>query len=73
MSAETTLRHAARLMAERLKLFKRTAEQARETDSRVDLAAAELWEPADEQALNAYDDALLQINGARPLPMELPA
>jgi hypothetical protein len=47
--------------------------QAAETGQRVNLAPAELWEPCDETALAAYEDALNEINGARPLPMEISA
>lgn len=37
------LRNAAALMASRLRLFQRTAQQAQEADARIDLAPQELW------------------------------
>lgn len=65
------LRTAASLMAARLRLFQRTAKQAQEADARIDLAPQELWEPSDQAALDAYEAALNEINGARPLfPLE---
>ena len=67
------LRDAAALMAARLRLFRRTAQFATEREARVDLAPAELWEPADDAALDAYEKAIDEINGARPLPMEMSA
>ena len=67
------LREAASLMATRLRLFRRTAQQAQEADARIDLAPQELWEPPDQAALEAYEAALNEINGAQPLPMEIPA
>lgn len=68
MSSE--LRHAATLMAQRMRVFRRIAEQAGEMGSRVNLAPAELWEAKDQEALDAYESALLKINGAVALPME---
>lgn len=68
MSADAELRIAAKLMATRLKLFRTLVEQARERgDSRLDLALEEVWEREDEAALQAFDAALLSIQGARPL------
>lgn len=64
------LRRAALLMAKRMYTFRRIAEQANDSNSRVDLAPAELWEREDQEALTAYENALLEINGAQPLPME---
>ena len=65
------LREAAALMASRLRLFQRTAQQAQEADARIDLAPQELWEPSDQAALDAYEAAINEINGARPLfPLE---
>jgi hypothetical protein len=72
-STDFALRQAAAMMAARLRVFKRIAAQANETGTRVNLAPAELWEPCDETALAAYEDALNEINGARPLPMEISA
>jgi len=68
MSAQ--LRIAAKMMAERLKLFRQLAQDAREREDVIELKPDELWEASDQFALDAYETALNQINGARPLPME---
>jgi len=70
---DQALQKAAALMAERLRAFRRLADQARESQSRIDLDPCELWERSDEAALIAYEDSLNKINGAQPLPMEIPA
>jgi hypothetical protein len=67
---DIALRSAAALMAHRLNVFRRLAENAKEAGIRVNLAPAELWELDDQAALSAYEDALNQINGAQPLPFE---
>jgi hypothetical protein len=69
-SPDAALRRAATMMAGCLHNFRRIAEQAREQETRVNLAPSEMWEAADQIALDAYETALMQINGARPLPME---
>lgn len=73
MTSESRLRAAAAMMAARLQVFRTLAKQAQETESRIELDPRELWESADEAALTAYETALNEINGARPLPMEIPA
>lgn len=67
------LRQAAALMADRLRIYRITAQSAAAREDRVDLAPCELWEPADQAALDAYEKAIDEINGARPLPMEMSA
>lgn len=69
-SGEIALRQAAASMADRMRVFKRISNQAREAERRIDLDPRELWEQADEQALSNYEDALNKINGAQPLPFE---
>lgn len=71
--ADFAIRQAAILMAARMRLFKRIAEQSKEAESRIDMDPRELWDSADEAALAAYELALNEINGARPLPMDLSA
>jgi len=73
MSSDQALRQAAALMAARLRIYRITAQSAAAREDRVDLAPCELWEPADQAALDAYEKALNEINGARPLPLEIPA
>lgn len=69
MSADASIRIAAKMMAERLRVWKRLQQQARERgDSLIDLDVAELFEARDLEALTAYESALDEINGARPLP-----
>jgi len=71
MSGESALRNAAALMAARLQIYRITAQSAAAREDRVDLDPRELWEPADQAALDAYEKAVNEINGARPLPMEI--
>lgn len=66
MSAEAKLRDAARAMAERLRVFKKDAEYAVERGDAT-IPVAGYWEPADQAALDAYEQALLEMSGARPL------
>ena len=73
MSSDQALRKAAALMADRLRIYRITAQSAAAREDRVDLAPCELWEPSDQAALDAYEEALNKINGAQPLPMEIPA
>ena len=73
MSGKTSMARAAALMAARLRVFRAIAQSARDTQSHVDLAPEELWEPADEAALAAYEEAINEINGARPLFQEISA
>lgn len=69
MSANAEIRIAAAKMAKRLKTFQRLAQQARERgDSTVELHINELWEPSDQEAMDAYESVVHEINGARPLP-----
>ena len=72
MSSDAKLREASRLMAERLRLFRKIAEQAREVGGQVELDPSELWEQQDQAALDAYEEAVNEINGARPLFAEVP-
>lgn len=66
---------AAALMAERLRIMKRTQQQALERGLAVgdpsDLLVGEIFEAGDQAALDAYEKALLQVTGAVPLPFEV--
>lgn len=73
MSGDKALRDAADLMAARLRIYRITAQSAAAREDRVDLAPCEMWEPSDQAALDAYEKAINEINGARPLPMEMSA
>ena len=58
---------AAQRAAKRLHVFQMIAIQASVTDSRVDLAPAELWEPEDQAVLDALETEIRLANGERPL------
>ena len=62
-----TLLTAAQRAAKRLRVFQTIAIQASVTDSRVDLAPAELWEPEDQAVLDALETEIRLANGERPL------
>lgn len=72
-AADLALLAASKKMADRLRVFRRMAQQARECEGRIDLDPREMWEQADEQALIDFENALHQIAGLRPLPMDIPA
>ncbi len=58
-------------IANRLRVFKRVALQARERgDEQVELHVAEIWEAGDEAALEAFEKALAELTGQRPLPFQ---
>lgn len=63
---------AAVAMAKRLRMFKRLAEQSRERGtSNVSLHVNEVWEPADQEALDQFDAAMEATYGSQPqLPLE---
>lgn len=64
----TKLQEAAKLMADRLRVLKRTAQQAKEReDTHVSLHVEEIWEAKDEAALEAYEAAYAEAIGAQPL------
>ena len=59
-------------VAHRLRIFRRTQQQARERgEEAVELPVEELFEPLDGAALDAYEAALADLLGQRPLPMEV--
>lgn len=63
---------ACEAVAKRLHIFRRTQEQARERgEEAVALPVAELFEPSDAVALVAYETALADLLGQRPLPFEV--
>jgi len=63
---DNPIRSAAAKMAKRLEFFKRTAEQARERGLDVsDQPVGEMWEPDDEAALKAFDQAVQEIEGVQ--------
>jgi hypothetical protein len=57
----------ASILAKRLRLFQKTAMQAKETESRIDMDPAELWEPEGQAALDKFDEAINRHNGLQPL------
>lgn len=63
---------AAIAMAKRLRMFKRLAEQSRERGtSNVSLHVNEVWEPADQEALDQFEIAMEGVYGTTPkLPLE---
>ena len=67
--ADAQFRVAAKMMAERLKVWKKMQIQARERgEDMVELHVSELFEVADASALQMFEDAMNEIHGARPLP-----
>ena len=58
---------AAQRAAKRLRLFHAIATNAMDANSRVDLAPAELWEPEDQDVLDALETEIRLANGERPL------
>lgn len=68
MSADAQMRIAAKAMAESLRDWRRLQEQARDRgDASMQLDVEELFEAKDRAALAAYDAAIIEISGARPL------
>ena len=68
------LRIAAAKMAERLRINQRYRKALEECgDEEVVLPLDEFFGPKEREALAAYDAALNEINGAQPLPLEIPA
>lgn len=70
----TDFRRSAALMAESLRTMKKLQNYHREVgDSEVMLPVADLFSPADQAALDAYEAELLEHSGAQRLPFEVPA
>ena len=70
----SALNRAAALMAARLQInraYRAALDECGETEATLPLD--EVFGPKDREALAAYENALNEINGARPLPMEIPA
>ena len=65
------LSRAAGAMAARLQIFRDTAVHAQERGDKVELHPSEMWEPADEAALQRYEDAMQALSGAQPLFPEM--
>lgn len=58
-------------VAQRLDIFRRTQQHARERgEDAVELTVEELFEPADAAALDAYEVVLAQLLGQQALPFE---
>jgi hypothetical protein len=73
MTPQAELNAAAELLADRMRVFKRTAQQARERDEDVSsMAPAEFWASADEFALASFDLAKERLTGAQRLPGMIP-
>jgi len=65
------IQEAGESMARRLRIFKGLAQRHREMgDSDITLALEELFEPGDQQALDAWEKALADHQGFVPLPLE---
>lgn len=74
MSADAAMRIAARMMAKRLRVWQELqAKQVRDKITHITLHQGELFEAEDMAALEAYEAAEIEINGARPLPLEYSA
>lgn len=74
MTPQAELNAAAELMAAQLRIFKKTAQFARERgEEEITLPPAEFWEPADEFALASFDLAKEQMLGAQRLPGLIPS
>jgi hypothetical protein len=59
--------HLAVQMAERMRVFRKLAIQAMETDSRIDLDPREFWEPKDQAVLDRFDTLMVELSGVKPL------
>lgn len=65
------IQDAGEAMARRLRIFKGLALRHRDMgDTDITLALEELFEPADEKALDDWEKALANHQGFRPLPLE---
>lgn len=64
----TPIQKAAGLMAERLRIFRKLAAQAKERGEEfIELHPDEFWDAEDERALAAFEDAVPMETGQRPL------
>ncbi len=72
MSADLrTLLAAAEKLTTRLRVLQRLQKNHRDMgDTHIELALEELFEPADREALEAFEAAKAQATGQVPLPME---
>lgn len=71
MSPQQQFNQAAGLVAERLRLFQRTARAARERgEERIELDLREFWEVPDEDALEIFDRAVEHLTGQVRLPFD---
>lgn len=65
------LKISASLMAERLRVFKTLAIQAKERgEVTITLHVDEVWDANDEAALQAFEVAVAELTGAQRLPMD---
>lgn len=60
-----TVQKALAVAANRLRVFKKAAQDARECDWTLD--PSEFWEPEDDAALDLLETAMAQQRGERPL------
>lgn len=70
----SALLSAAELLTRRLRILQKLQAQARERgETVVELNVAELFEPADLAAIEAWEAAVAKVTGQLPLPWELSA
>lgn len=74
MTPEAKLRKAASLMAARIQInraYRKALEECGEDETTLPLE--EFFGPKEREALALYEEALNEILGAQPLPLEIPA
>jgi hypothetical protein len=65
---------AAELLTRRLRILQKLQAQARERgETIIELNVAELFEPGDQAAIDAWEAAVAKVTGQQPLPWELSA
>ena len=65
----TTFQRSAKLLADRLRILKKLQAQAKEEGrDTLELPVPAIFEAADQEALDAYEDELLEHSGAQRLP-----
>lgn len=65
----TTFQRSAKLMADRLRILKRLQTQAKEEGrDHLEIHVDALWDSKDQEALDAYEEELLEHSGAQRLP-----
>ena len=57
----------AHTLASRLQLFKKIGDQAKETESWINLDPREFWDTADQAALDRFEGLMERVTGAKSL------